>query len=86
MMELLKQNEHAPLPFQKQVVVLFSGTAGYLDDVPVKDLKKFEETFLQYMELNHAAILESIIEKREITDDNKKALISAIEEFKKERM
>jgi len=86
MMELLKQNEHAPLPFQKQVVVLFSGTAGYLDDVPVKDLKKFEETFLQYMELSHAAILESIIEKREITDDNKKALISAIEEFKKERM
>jgi F-type H+/Na+-transporting ATPase subunit alpha len=86
MIELLKQNEHAPLPFQKQVVVLFAGTAGFLDDIPVQDIKKFEEKFIQHIEHNHAAILESIAEKKEITDDNRKALIAAIEEFKKERM
>ena len=86
MMEILKQDEHKPMPFEKQTAILFAGTSGYLDDVPVAQMRKFEENFLKFLETIRPEILKSIRDTKEITDDNKKALIEAIDKFKKERM
>ncbi|MGB7569886.1 MAG: F0F1 ATP synthase subunit alpha [Chitinivibrionales bacterium] len=86
MVELLKQGEHVPMPFEKQIVVLFAGTSGFLDDVPVAAILKFEENFIKYLETNRPEVLQGIRDKKEITEDNKKALTETIEKFKKERM
>jgi F-type H+/Na+-transporting ATPase subunit alpha len=86
MIELLKQDEHKPMTIENQVAILFAGSSGYLDDVPVANVRKFEENFLKFLETIRPAILADIRDKKEITDDNKKALIEAIDKFKKERM
>ncbi len=86
MMEILKQDEHKPMPFENQIAIIFAGTSGYLDDVPVPQVRKFEENFIKFLETIRPEILKSIRDKKEITDDNKKALIEAIDRFKKERM
>ncbi|HEX7509966.1 MAG TPA: F0F1 ATP synthase subunit alpha [Chitinivibrionales bacterium] len=86
MIELLKQDEHKPMPFEKQVVIIFAGTSGYLDDVAVEHIRKFEENFLKFVESSYPGIYQGIRDKKEITDDLKKQLVEAIEKFKKERM
>jgi F-type H+/Na+-transporting ATPase subunit alpha len=86
MIELLKQDEHKPMPFEQQIAVIFAGTSGYLDEVPVADIRKFEESFLAFLKSSHAEILGDIRDKKEITEDNKQALVLAIDAFKKERM
>jgi F-type H+-transporting ATPase subunit alpha len=86
MIELLKQDEHKPMPFDRQVAVIFAGTSGYLDDVPVADIRKFEENFLKFIESSHPEILQNIRDAKEISEDTKKALVDAIGQFKKERM
>ncbi len=86
MIELLKQDEHKPMPIENQVAIIFAGSSGYLDDVAVAQVRKFEENFLKYLETTKPEILANIRDKKEITDDNKKALIEAIDKFKKERM
>ena len=86
MIELLKQDEHRPMPFEQQIAVIFAGTSGYLDEVPVADIRKFEENFIAFLQSSHAEILDGIRDKKEITEDIKQALIRAIDAFKKERM
>ncbi len=85
MYEILKQNEHDPFPFEKEIVSLFAGTMGYLDDVPVKDIKDFERDLLLYVESKHCHIYSEIAEKKEITKDLQDRLDGIIREFKKER-
>jgi F-type H+-transporting ATPase subunit alpha len=86
MVELLKQGEHVPMAVEKQVIVLFAGTAGHLDDIPVANILKFEENFIKYIETNKPEILKEIKDKKEISDDLKKTLVEIIDKFKKERM
>jgi F-type H+-transporting ATPase subunit alpha len=86
MIELLKQDEHKPMPLEKQIVIIFAGTGGYLDDVPVSEIRKFEENFLKFVETVHPEIYQTIRDKKEISDELKKSLVDAIEKFKKERM
>ena len=86
MIEILKQDEHKPMPFEKQIAIIFAGTSGYLDDVPVPDIRKFEDSFIKYLETLRPEILTGIRDKKEITDDLKKSLVEAIGTFKKERL
>lgn len=86
MIELLKQDEHKPMSLEKQITIIFAGTSGYLDDIPVAEIRKFEEAFHKYLESKRPEILSGIRDKKEITDDLKKALIEAIDTFKKERL
>jgi F-type H+/Na+-transporting ATPase subunit alpha len=58
--ELLKQGLNSPMPVEEQVVVIFAGTGGYLDDIPVEDVKRFEEDLLAFMRARHSAILDHI--------------------------
>lgn len=83
MVELLKQNQFVPMTMQDQVIVLFAGTQGYLDDIPVESIKKFEEEFIKFMRGTKDDIRSELAEKKAIDDELKAKLVQAIEEFKK---
>lgn len=83
MVELLKQDQYVPISMEEQVIVLFAGTKGYLDDVPVESVRKFEDELLRYMRDNKADIQKELREKRAVDDDLKNRLIQAVEDFKR---
>ncbi|TMV47129.1 F0F1 ATP synthase subunit alpha [Paenibacillus mesophilus] len=82
-MEILKQGVNQPLPVEKQVVSIYTAVRGFLDDIPVQDVLRFDREFLAYMDANAAQVLANIRETKDLTADNEKALIAAIEKFKK---
>ena len=82
--ELLKQEQYNPMPVEEQVVVLYAGINGYLDDLPLEAVKRFERDFLRFMREKHGDVLEDIRNRKEITEDTEKKLKDALEEFKKE--
>lgn len=83
MMEMLKQGVNQPMPVEKQVVSLYTATKGHLDDIPVADVLRFEKEFLFFVESNKPEILASIRDTKDITAENDKALVDAINQFKK---
>ncbi len=83
MVELLKQGQYVPMTMQDQVIVLFAGTQGYMDDIPVEAIKKFEEEFLKFIRGTKDDIRTELAEKKAIDDNLKAKLVKAIEEFKK---
>jgi F-type H+-transporting ATPase subunit alpha len=82
-LEILKQGVHQPLSLEKQVTSLYTVVKGHLDDLPVQDVRRFEAEFLGYLESNRPEILQSIRDTKDITADNDKALLEAIQQFKK---
>ncbi len=82
MVEILKQGQYVPLAVEKQVVIIYAGTAGYLDDLPVSALGRFEAELYKFIESKHSVIFTNIREKKTIDDETKKTLNSAIESFK----
>ncbi|MCW2890253.1 MAG: synthase alpha subunit [Streptosporangiaceae bacterium] len=83
LVELLKQPQYHPFPVEKQVVSVWAGTSGELDDVPVEDIRRFESEFLDYLEHNRSGILQGIRETGELSDDALTSLKDAVTEFKK---
>jgi F-type H+-transporting ATPase subunit alpha len=83
MVELLKQGQYVPMSMEDQVSVLFAATQGYVDDIPVESIRKFEEEFLRYMKDRKADLKKQLVEKKMIDDDLKSKLIAAIEDFKR---
>jgi len=81
--EILKQDERQPMPMEEQVCAIYLGIHGYVDDIPVEQVRAFESQFLRYLRTSRPEILESIRSNREITADNEEALKSAIAEFKR---
>ncbi len=81
--ELLKQNDREPLTFEKQVVLLYAGINGYLDDISKSKIKFFESQFITYLEQSHKNLLPEIEKSNEINENSEKNLKSALEEFKK---
>jgi F-type H+-transporting ATPase subunit alpha len=82
--EILKQGPYSPVPVEKQVAIIFAGGNGYLDDVKVEDVRRFEAEFMRYLDNNKASLLDGIREKRELNDDLKAQLKSALDEFKRQ--
>ncbi|MFH1682107.1 MAG: F0F1 ATP synthase subunit alpha [Candidatus Eisenbacteria bacterium] len=82
LVELLKQPQYKPLPVKEQVVAIYAGTRGFLDDVPVVKIRDFETRLLAFMRDTHPEILKSIAEKKEITPENEEAMTAAMKEFK----
>ncbi len=85
--EILKQPQYQPVPVEKQVMIIYAATNGYLDDVPVDKVTAWEVAFYRYMDANHPEIGEAIVEKSvkgkdKMSDDLLKQLRAAIEEFK----
>jgi len=83
MVELLKQKQFIPLPVSKQIVLIFAGTYGYLDDIPISRIAEFETKYLEYMETVHLKLVNQIKKEEKITDEIKDKLKKAIEDFKK---
>jgi F-type H+-transporting ATPase subunit alpha len=82
--ELLKQPEREPLPFERQVVLMYAGTGGYFDDVPVAEIARTAAELLDYLEKMHRDItLDTIKSSGELSKDTEEALRKAIGEFKK---
>ena len=81
--ELLKQPQFNPLPFEEQVASIFAGTNGYIDQVPVQDVVRYEAGMLAYMRSDGAEVLRTIRETRDFSDDTKAKLKSALDAFGK---
>ncbi len=79
--ELLKQGQYMPYTFEKQVCVLYLGTKGFIDDLPMGEVKRFEEEFLRNMEDVHSDILKDILDRKKIDDDLEKRLNKVCEDF-----
>jgi F-type H+-transporting ATPase subunit alpha len=82
MVEILKQGQYSPLPVEKQVAIIYAGTNGVLDDLPLDQIRAFEQELYRFLENAHPAILTTIKEKKTIDDELKPKLNSALQEFK----
>jgi F-type H+/Na+-transporting ATPase subunit alpha len=82
LMEILKQGQYQPLPLEKQVLIIFSGTQGFLDDLPVEQCRKFEQELYQFIDNAHKDIWEEIRQKKALDDSLRAKMKSAIQEFK----
>jgi F-type H+-transporting ATPase subunit alpha len=83
LVELLKQPQGSPMSVEDQVVSLFAGTTGFLDDIPVGDVRRFEEGLLQYVHTRHPEVGKHIAEQGDLPDEVRGTLQSAVEEFKR---
>jgi F-type H+-transporting ATPase subunit alpha len=80
--ELLKQDQYVPLTVAKQVLSLYAGTSGALDNLPVGEVRKFEREFLQFVEASHPNILKDITAKKALDDAIKADIKKALDGFK----
>jgi F-type H+-transporting ATPase subunit alpha len=83
LVELLKQGQYSPMPVERQVVSVWAGTSGYLDDVPIADIKRFESEFLEHIARSQGGILDAIRETGDLSDDTVVALKDAVEDFRR---
>jgi F-type H+-transporting ATPase subunit alpha len=81
LVELLKQGQYIPMPVEKQVVSIFAGTNGYLDEIPQEQVARYESELLELMELKHAAVLREIVEKKDLTEEVTAKLKAILQEF-----
>ena len=80
--QILKQSQYAPMPVEKQVVIIYAATRKYLLDIPVDEVLDFEKGLLEYMDAKHADVLEALRTQKVLTDDIEKGIIAAITDFK----
>ncbi|OGW57313.1 MAG: F0F1 ATP synthase subunit alpha [Nitrospirae bacterium RBG_16_43_8] len=83
MVELLKQDQYVPMPVEEQIILIFAGTQGLLDDLPIEAIKPFEDGLLKYIRLEKGDLKKEILEKKELKDDLKAKISEAITAFKK---
>ena len=82
MVEILKQGQYAPVPVEKQVLIIYAGTTGVLDDLPLDQIRAFEEQLYRFVENAHPALLTTIKEKKTLDDELKKQIDAALKEHK----
>jgi F-type H+-transporting ATPase subunit alpha len=83
LVELLKQPQYAPFSVERQVVSVWAGTSGQLDDVPVNDIRKFEREFLDYIAHRHQGIYDGIVNSGQLPESAIEELTEALKDFKK---
>jgi F-type H+-transporting ATPase subunit alpha len=82
LVELLKQGQYQPLSVERQIVIIYAGTNGFIDELPLNALKKYEQELYSFMESKHPEIFTDILKKRELDGDLRAKLNKALEEFK----
>jgi F-type H+-transporting ATPase subunit alpha len=82
LVELLKQGQYEPLPVEKQILIIYAGTNGFVDELPLTALKKYEQELYSFIESKHPDILADILKKRELDGDLRAKMNKALEEFK----
>jgi F-type H+-transporting ATPase subunit alpha len=84
LVELLKQGQFSPLPFSKQILMIFAGTSGALDDLPVDQVREFEKELYKYVDTTNPGLLRSIMEKKVLDDALKAEMSEAIKGCKEQ--
>ena len=79
--EILKQDQYVPLPVEKQILIIYAGNRGFLDEIEVEQVKEYEEKLYEFFEKEQAKLLKKIAEKRELSADLDEAISSALKEF-----
>ncbi len=82
MQEILKQPQYAPMSLENQVTVLFAGTNGFADQVPVEKMRQWETDLVRFMDTTYPEIGKDIVAKKMITEETRAALTKALEAFK----
>jgi F-type H+-transporting ATPase subunit alpha len=82
LVELLKQGQYQPLPVEKQVLIIYAGTNGFVDELPLGALKKYEQELYGFVESKHPEVFADILKKRELDGDLRGKLNRTLEEFK----
>jgi F-type H+-transporting ATPase subunit alpha len=82
LVELLKQGQYQPLPVEKQILIIYAGTNGFVDDLPLNALKKYEQELYGFIELKHPDVFADILKKRELDADLRAKINKTLEEFK----
>jgi len=82
LVEILKQKQFSPLPFSKQILIIFAGTNGYLDDLPVEQVQAFEQELYKYVETSSPKLLQTIMEKKILDDGLKAEMNKVVKDFK----
>ncbi|MFN2577193.1 MAG: F0F1 ATP synthase subunit alpha [Pyrinomonadaceae bacterium] len=80
--EILKQPQYQPMDVEKQVLIIWSATNGFTDDVAIEDIRKFETELLSFIENSHPGVLQKLREKKAVTDDIQKDLEQSLQDFK----
>jgi F-type H+/Na+-transporting ATPase subunit alpha len=83
--EMLKQNQYEPLPVEREVAIIFAANEGYLDKLEVGQVRGFLRDLLAFLDAKHRELLDEIKSKREISDDLRKRLIAALDQFQQNR-
>ena len=83
LVEILKQDQYVQISFEKQVVIIFAATKGYLDSIEVENIKRFEKEYVEYLEVKHPELLPKLAERKEIDEEVEKEIVSALESFLK---
>jgi F-type H+-transporting ATPase subunit alpha len=81
LVEILKQPQYQPLPVEKQVAIIFAATKGYLDAVPIEEVRRYEEELYRFLETRASGVLNAIAEKKILDDEVRPALEEALAEF-----
>jgi F-type H+-transporting ATPase subunit alpha len=84
LVELLKQNQFSPLPFSKQILIIMAGTGGFLDDLPVAQVREFEAELYKYVDSTNPGILRTVMEKKILDDALKAQLQDVIKQAKQQ--
>jgi F-type H+/Na+-transporting ATPase subunit alpha len=84
LVEILKQKQFSPLPFSKQILIIFAGTNGYLDDLPVDQVRDFEMELYKYVDTANPNLLAAIMEKKTLDDALKADMHSVIKAAKEQ--
>ncbi|UCF29623.1 MAG: F0F1 ATP synthase subunit alpha [Chloroflexota bacterium] len=79
--EILKQPQYEPVSLENQVILLFAGTNGYADDIPIERVQAWKESILRYLETSHSDLVKDIAEKKQVTEETESALHEAIKTF-----
>ena len=82
--EVLKQDQHNPLLLEKQIVILYAAVNGYLDAVPVEQVKAYEQALFTFMESQYPDVLPGISELKDLSEDTERILVQAISRFTRE--
>jgi len=82
LVELLKQPQFRPMPVEQEVIVIYSGTQGFLDDVPIARVQEFQNAFLQFIDAKYGGMRQLLAQQKELTADIESQLKQALKEFK----
>jgi len=82
MVEVLKQDQYVPMSIENQIAIIYAGSEGFLDDLPLEKIAEFEAGLLQYLETNLSTALVAIRDTGQLTDETGEQLKKAIDEFK----